>query len=205
MKQPIINRVIMKRLYYIVIVAFIAIVGASCTEREYSLEHGYDIKSYISANVSGTVDQYSKLHFFSDTGVYSDYYHPEFRMHDDGTFSFDLKRRLTGKNNSLGDLKFVWDNVNGTIELDKVYSLKVVGESRASFGMTLSDNIYREYHATDGWIVFTSKRVYSDGLLYTGEFRFEGVAEDGDRMSVTDGYIIDCRICVADDYGCMTK
>ena len=107
-------------------------------------------------------------------------------------------------------LEFEWNNINGKIKLDKVYSLKAGNDSRGRISLYATDKKsntqeLKVYNATGGWIVFKSKRVYSGGMLYSGEFCFDGVTEDGEKASVTDGYIIDCRICIADDYGCVER
>ena len=197
----------MKRLLTLILVAMLSM---SCTEREWLLMNGTDSSSYISATVTGTLYNCINERFTSDSGQFNDYYHPEFTMHDDGTFDFNLKRKLSSKNGHDIWLYFEWENLDGKITLDKVYSLKVVGDSRARITSSIvhADTLKektKEYNSTSGWIVFTSKRVYSGGMLYTGEFCFEAEAEDGTKVSVTNGHIIDCRICIADDYGCVAK
>ena len=189
---------------------FVAMLSISCTEREWYLSRGIDSSSYISATITGSFYNYNNERFTSDSGQFNSYYHPEFTMHDDGTFDFTLKRKLSSKKGHDIWLNFKWENIDGEIALDKVYSLKVVGESRASITLNLPsvdpyEQKTKEYNSTSGWIVFTSKRVYSGGMLYTGEFCFEAEAEDGQKVSVTNGKIIDCRICIADDYGCVAK
>ena len=187
----------MKRLFTLILVAMFAM---ACTEREWDLRCGYDSSSYISATVTGTSEKFENLRFMSEVGQFNDGYHPEFTMHDDGTFSFELSRSLSTKSGQSVWLNFQWDNLEGKITLDKVYSLMVVGDSRATLRAAS-----RTYNATNGWIVFTSKRVYAGGMLYSGEFCFEAEAEDGTKVSVTNGNITDCRVCIADDYGCVEK
>ena len=187
----------MKRLFTL---ALVAILAMACTEREWDLAHGYDSSSYISALITGTSENYDNKRFMSDTGRFTDESHPEFRMHDDGTFSFDLGRMLYTKKGEMVWINFHWENLDGKITLDKVYSLMVIGDSRATL-----KSASKEYKATNGWIEFTSKRVYDGGMLYSGEFWFEAIAEDGTKVTVTDGSIIDCRICIADDYGCVER
>ena len=182
----------------------------ACTEREWHLENGIDSSSYISATITGTCKQYDNVRFMSNRGPFDDEYHPEFTMHDDDTFDFELSRALDSKSGERIWLEFEWNNINGKIKLDKVYSLKAGNDSRGRISLYATDKKsntqeLKVYNATGGWIVFKSKRVYSGGMLYSGEFCFDGVTEDGEKASVTDGYIIDCRICIADDYGCVER
>ena len=202
----------MKR--YIIAILCLCLLAVSCEKREFALIMGCDINSYISADVYGTYRNYNGLRFASDAGVYKSCDHPEIRRHEDGTFSFKLDRRLTAKNDDDIHICFYWDREDNEFELGRVYSLTLLGDARADIelyerctkdsGYGFEITYYEEttYEAVNGWIIFNSRRPYDDGMLFSGEFRFEGRAEDGSEVLIDRGKFKDCRICWANDYCC---
>lgn len=189
----------MKR--YVLIVLGIALFALSCERREHSFMFGIDRDSYISADIYGSYRNYNGMRFTSSSGTYTSDDHPELTIHSDGTFSFKLDRGLYAQNGDYMHLCFYWDKEDSEFEFGKVYSLTLFGLARADVDLYEQSEHFM-YKAVNGWIIFRSRRPYDGGLLYSGEFRFEGCTEDGDRIVVENGKFIDCRICWGDDYGC---
>ena len=157
------------------------------------------------ATISGSFKEYDNKQFYSGEVPFNDEQHPEFTIYEDGTFSFSFDRTLQARGGDFVYINMGWDKLEGAIEINKVYPLALLNESRAFIRVNTDDYKNKQYTAVDGWVVFTKKKVHSGGFLFTGDFRFEAVAEDGDTISVESGIISECRICVADDYGCVAK
>lgn len=192
----------MKRLFAFVAVALLAM---SCTKQDiYSLLSA-NRGSYISATISGSFKNFENTEFQSNEVYFDEEQHPEFKMYEDGTFSFTFDHTLQARGGEFVYINMGWDKLEGAIELNKVYPLALLNESRAFIRVNTDNYQSKQYNAVDGWVVFTKKKVHSGGFLFTGDFRFDAVAEDGDTISVQNGVISECRICVADDYGCVAK
>lgn len=187
--------------------AIIAVVifAASCTQEDLAMIFGTSTNPKISATISGTYREYENRYFSSDSGTYQRNDHPQITTHADSTFSFKLDRTLYNREGEYLRLCFGLDKIAGELEIDKVYPLYLLDESRAQLELVdrANDNfVTTTYNACDGWIVFTKKKVHSGGFLFSGEFAFSGVTETGEKVSVDCGVFSNCRICWADDYGC---
>ena len=192
----------MKRLFAVIAVALLAM---SCTKEDLYSLFSTDGGSYVTANVTGSFKGYDNKLFYSGETSFNENQHPEFTIFEDGTFSLSFDRTLQGRGSEFVYIYMGWDKLEGTIEINKVYPLALLNESRAFIRVNTDDYKSKQYNAVDGWVCFTKKKVHSGGFLFSGDFRFEAVAEDGDTISVENGVISECRICVADDYGCVAK
>lgn len=183
----------------------VAMVASSCTQQDLTLIFGSSTNPKISATISGSHREYDNRYFASDAGTYQRNDHPEITTHADKTFSVKLDRTLYNRDGEYVSLYFALENIAGEFELDTVYPLYLLDDSRAHLDLVdcKDDNfVTTTYNACDGWIVFTKKKVHSGGYLFSGEFCFNGVTESGERVSVENGIFSNCRICWADDYGC---
>lgn len=192
----------MKRLFIFVAAALLSM---SCTKQDIVSLLNINGGTYISATVSGSVKAYDNREFRSGDIYFDEDQHPEFKMHDDGTFSFSMDHTLQARGGDVLYINIGWERLEGTIEIGKVYPLALLNESRAFVRINTDTYQSKQYNAVDGWVVFTKKKAHSGGFLFTGDFRLKGVAEDGDTISVENGIISEYQICIADDYGCVAK
>lgn len=183
----------------------VVIFAVSCTEQDLIMVFGTGSNPKISATISGTYKEYNRRFFSSDSGTYQRNDHPQITTHEDNTFSFKLERTIYNKEGEYLNLCFDMNKIEGELEINKVYPLYLLDESRAHIDVVErnGDNfVTTTYNAYDGWIVFTKKKVHSGGFLFSGEFCFSGAAENGDIATVESGVFSNCRICWGDDYGC---
>lgn len=177
----------------------------SCTEQNLIMIFGTNLDSRVSATISGTYREYDNRYFSSDSGTYHRNDHPQITNHADSTFSFKMNRSLYNKEADYVGLSFNLNKIAGALEINKVYPLYLLDDSRAQLDIVdrIDDNfVTTTYNACDGWIVFTNKKIHSGGFLFSGEFRFSGVTETGEKVVVDSGVFTNCRICWGDDYGC---
>lgn len=195
----------MKR-YYLVIAIGLSLLLGSCAKDFYSL-FGLDVDAPISLELTGSRYEWDGELFASDGGYYSYGNHPDLIIHEDGGFTFDLHRSLGSEVGKGAELSLHIDDYDAPYELNKVYSLVILGDAYASItfrergmtyplpsGTTVTEYITHEYKAKDGYIIFTKQEEYGDGYLLSGEFKFRGVCEDGDEISVENGTFRDCRV-----------
>lgn len=183
----------------------VAMFASSCTQQDLTMIFGSSKNPKISATISGSYREYDNRYFASDAGTYQNNDHPQITTHADSTFSFKLDRTLYNREGEYVRICFGLNKIAGDLEIDKVYPLYLLDESRAYIELVdrKSDEfVTTTYDACDGWVVFTNKKVHSGGYLFSGEFCFSGVTESGETISVDNGIFSNCRICWADDYGC---
>lgn len=183
----------------------VALVAASCTEKDVAQFLGVSKESSVSASLTGSYKGFDNKLFESNSGTYQRNDHPQITIHEDDTFSFNFERTINAKSGDYVLLRFDWSKIPGTLEIGKVYSLYLPGEHRASLDIVdRKDDVFvtTTYNAVNGWIVFTNKKAHSGGFLFSGEFRFEAETAEGDKVKVDDGLFTDCRICWGDDHGC---
>ena len=192
----------MRFIYRAIAIIVVVLSATACTGREWAATtKGLDIQSYISIELSGTHREYSDAYFSSNVGRYVESDHPQITLHDDGTFSFRLHRTLYNDNREELKLCFYIDRHIAGFALGQVYSLYVIDDVRADIDLYDGDGV-TTYKAANGYIVFTDRSPYAGSMLFSGEFHFEGVAEDGTRARIENGKFSSCRICYGDDYGC---
>ena len=187
-------------------IAISLILLTSCAKDFYYI-FGMDVDAPISVELSGSRYEWDNELFTSDSGYFSHYNHPDLVLHDDGGFSFELNRALGSEVGKNADLWISVEDEDSPYELNRVYSLIILGESRASItfsergesytmpnGTVVTDIIHHTYYATDGYLIFTEQSEYSGDYILSGEFRFKGVSEDGDEIYVERGTFANCRI-----------
>lgn len=198
-----INSLYMRRLFAI---AISLILLTSCAKDFYTI-FGLDVDAPISAKLSGSRYEWDEELFSSSGGYYSEGNHPDLILHEDGGFTFEMGRSLVCEDGKDAYLSLYIEDEDSPYELNKVYSLIILGNSRASItfnelnethtlpsGTTVSDYIAYRYEAVDGYIVFTKQEDSGTGYLLSGRFRFRGVSEDGDEIFVEKGTFTDCRV-----------
>ncbi len=204
----------MKRLLHISLIAISVVVFSACA-KDFGYIIGLDTDAPISLTLYGSRYEWEGEEFTSDGGVFTDRNHPEIVIGDDGGFKFDLRRGLESESGKAATLYFYLDNFNSDFEIDKVYSLTLLGKGRACVdfqergatttlpsGTTVTDIITLCYRAVDGYIIFTNREEYGEDYLLSGEFEFTGRTTDGDELEVRKGKFTDCRVCFATEAGC---
>ena len=204
----------MKRLLHISLIAISVVVFSACA-KDFGYIIGVDADAPISLTLYGSRYEWEGEEFTSDGGIFTNRNHPEIVIGDDGGFKFDLRRGLESASGKDATLYFYLDNFHSDFEIDKVYSLTLLGKGRACVdfqergatttlpsGTTVTDIITLCYRAIDGYIIFTSREEYGEDYLLSGEFEFTGRTKDGDELEVRKGKFTDCRVCFATDEGC---
>lgn len=204
----------MKRLLHISLITISVVVFSACA-KDFGYIIGLDTDAPISLTLYGSRYEWAGEEFTSDGGVFTDRNHPEIVIGDDGGFKFDLRRGLESESGKAATLYFYLDNFNSDFEIDKVYSLTLLGKGRACVdfqergatttlpsGTTVTDIITLCYRAVDGYIIFTNREEYGEDYLLSGEFEFTGRTTDGDELEVRKGRFTDCRVCFATEAGC---
>lgn len=192
----------MKRLF---IIAISLILFTSCAKDFYYIV-GIDADAPITAELRGSRYEWDNELFSSERGYFSYYNHPDITLHEDGGFTFEFRRSLGSEVGKSADL-WIGFKEDSPYELNKVYSLIILGESRAAItfsergeshtmpsGTVATDIINHTYEAQDGYIIFTEQQEYGGDYLLSGEFRFRGVSEDGDEIFVEHGTFANCRV-----------
>lgn len=205
----------MRRLSHILLVVFSLLVLVSCA-KDFGYILGLDTDAPMEVTLSGSRYNFDEERFSSDGGIFTWRNHPEIVVGDDGGFEFDLYRGLGSESGMEATLYFYLDNFHSDFEVDKVYSLTLLGRGRACIdfsergatttlpsGTTVTEIITYCYRAVDGYIIFTQREPYgTDDYLCSGEFRFTGRTEQGDELEVSRGKFSNCRICFTTEEGC---
>lgn len=199
----------MKRLLHISLIAISVVVFSACA-KDFGYIIGLDTDAPISLTLYGSRYEWAGEEFTSDGGVFTNRNHPEIVIGGDGGFKFDLRRGLESESGKGATLYFYLDNFHSDFEIDKVYSLTLLGKGRACVdfqergatttlpsGTTVTDIITLCYRAVDGYIIFTNREEYGEDYLLSGEFEFTGRTKDGDELEVRKGKFTDCRVCFA--------
>ncbi len=194
------------RRYYAIFAILLSLTLVSCAKDFYSI-FGVDVDAPISVKLSGSRYEWNEELFSSDTGSFSNYNHPDLILHEDGGFTFEMGRSLVCEDGKDAYLSIYIEDEDSPYQLNRVYSLVILGKSRASItfnelnethtlpsGTTVTDYIAYRYEAVDGYLIFTKQESYGGGYLLSGEFRFKGVSEDGDEIFVEHGTFKDCRV-----------
>lgn len=199
------NKTTMKR-YRTILAVSLLLAMVSCAKDFYSI-FGLDVDAPISAKLSGSRYEWDEEIFSSSGGYYSEHNHPDLILHEDGGFTFELGRSLVCDDGKDAYLSLYVEDEDSPYELDRVYSLVILGESRATItfnelnethklpsGAVVSNYIAYRYEAADGYLIFTKQEEYGTSYLLSGEFRFRGVSEDGDEIFVEQGTFKNCRV-----------
>lgn len=193
------------------VVLSVAMLGFTSCAKDFGYIIGLDADAPISLELNGSRYEWNEELFESGGGIYTSRNHPELIIHDRGGFTFELRRALETDAGKSAELYFCIENEISTFELDKAYSLILVGESFAEVnfsetgatqtlpsGTTVTEIINYSYDAKDGYILFTDMEEYSGGsYLMSGEFSFRGVNSDGDELVVRNGKFENCRVHVS--------
>lgn len=205
----------MRRLMLMTIVATLSLCLASCRKDFYSLI-GLDTDAPIELRLYGSNYEWRGEKFGSNAGYFTDSNHPDIVIKDDVGFTLDLRRSVTSQNGNTADLYLYINNDLSPLELNRVYSLVLLGDGMACIdfsergatqtlpsGGTVTEIITHCYKATQGYITITAMEKYNGDYLISGEFEFKGVCQrDGDVLEVRDGKFSDCRICVSEGRDC---
>ena len=189
----------------------VAVLGMTSCAKDFGYIFGRDVDAPISMELNGSRYEWNEELFSSDTGIYTHGNHPDLVIHDGGGFSFELRRVLSCDSRQDAELRLHIENDYSNFELNRVYSLTLVGNAFAAVsfreqgatqtlpsGGTVTDIITYTYDATEGYILFTEMERYSeDSYLLSGEFSFKGVDSDGDELEVSNGKFADCCIHVS--------
>lgn len=194
---------------------FLGFVLVGC-EKDVASIYGVDADAPITAELTGSYIDYQSEKVSSESGIFSQNNHPEVIFNSDGSFDFELCRTLSDEHDRGVTLSFYIRGETSVFELDKVYSLIELGEARACVdlerctGYEEMDSgtkiIYYEtvcYKAVDGYIKFTKQEPYGSHNLMSGEFRFTARDEYGTELNVDKGRFSNCRVCFANEDGCM--
>ncbi len=202
----------MRRFILVSFLSIFALGFVSCLDEHF----GIDSNATISMNLYGSGYGWNGEKFSSSTGIFNDWNHPEFVIKDTGGFTLDLHRQLGSEAGSKLQFYIYINNDYAPLELDKVYSLVLLGESMACIdfydqattkplpgGGSVTEYAPRRYKAIDGYIKFTRAEEYGDDYKFSGEFSFSGRCEEfDDSIEVRNGEFENCRICVALGEGC---
>ena len=202
----------MRRFILVSLLSVLALGFVSCLD-EYM---GLDSNAQISMNLYGSGYDWKGEKFSSSTGIFNDWNHPEFVIKNTGGFTLNLSRELGSEVGNRLQFHIYINNDYSPLELDRVYSLVLLGESMASVefsdkgvtkplpgGGTVTEYVTRCYKAVDGYIKFTRAEEYGDDYKFSGEFSFCGRCEEfDDSIEVRNGTFENCRICVALGDGC---
>lgn len=199
----------MKRLLHVTLVAIMVTLLMACA-KDFGYIIGLDTDAPISLTLYGSRYEWEGEEFTSDGGVFTDRNHPEMVINSDGGFKFDLRRGLASASGKDATLYFYLENLHSDFELDKVYSLTLLGKGRACIdftergatetlpsGTTVTEMLTYCYRAADGYIIFTSREEYLGDYTLSGEFAFTGVSDEGDILEVQEGKFTNCRVCFA--------
>lgn len=200
---------------YIMVLA-VAVFGMTSCMKDLGYILRQDVDAPISMELNGSRYEWDEELFSSDVGIYAMRNHPDLVLHDGGGFTFELRRTLACDSEKSAELYFCIENEYSEFELNKTYSLIVVGDSFAEVnfqergpthtlpsGTTVTDIITYSYDAKDGYILFTEMEKYSEhSYLLSGEFSFRGVSSDGDELVVKKGKFSDCRVHVSHGERC---
>lgn len=202
----------MRRFILVSLLTVFTLGFVSCLDENF----GVDSNAQISMNLYGSGYGWNGEKFSSSKGIFNNWDHPEFVIKNTGGFTLDLHRELGSEvGNSLKFYIYI-NNDYSPLELDKVYSLVLLGESMACVefydrGATkplpgvgsVTEYVTRCYKAIDGYIKFTRAEEYGSDYKFSGEFSFCGRCEEfDDSIEVRNGTFENCRICVALGDGC---
>ncbi|MBO5716891.1 MAG: hypothetical protein J6R50_02070 [Alistipes sp.] len=202
----------MRKFILVSIVSMISLTFVSCSDEFW----GIDSNATISMNLYGSGYGWRGEKFSSSTGIFNDMDHPEFVIKDSGGFTLDLYRYVTSEEGNSARLNIYINNSVSPLELDRVYSLVLLGDAMACLefsergatkplpgGGSVTEYITRCYKALDGYVIFTRAEEYGSDYKFSGEFSFTGWCEElGDTVEVRNGKFEDCRICVSIGQDC---
>lgn len=151
------------------------------------------IEAPMSLKLKGSYERYDNTLFSGEYEVFKNHRHSRFVHFIDGGFALQICREL--KNESLNqtvDIDIAIEHERTPLQLGRVYSLKMLSESRAT--ITTHNGI--SYTATDGYIIIEQLVVDQSDYLLSGKFRFQAKSSDGDTIEVNEGVFANSRAIV---------